>query len=78
MGINNPAFGVAIVLTFIEILDAGSLRRQVGKHAVAINKLSVQEKGSTSFLRERIGHTRPEILAGILTGAVVAYLVNCL
>ena len=78
MGINNPAFGVAIVLTFIEILDAGSLRRQVGKHAAAINKLSAQEKGSTSFLRERVGHTRFEILAGVFTGAAVAYFVNCL
>ena len=76
-GLNSPAFGVAIALAFIVILDASSLRRQVGKHAVVINKLSAQEKGSPSFLRERMGHTRPEILAGIFTGAVVAYLVNC-
>jgi acid phosphatase family membrane protein YuiD len=77
-GFNSPAFGVAIALAFIVILDASSLRRQVGKHAAAINKLSAQEKGSTSFLRERMGHTRFEILAGVFTGAAVAYFVNCL
>ena len=74
-GVNNPAFGVAIALAFIVILDASSLRKQVGKHAVAINKLNSIANDSQSFLRERIGHTRIEILAGVLTGAAVAYLV---
>lgn len=76
-GINNPAFGVAIALAFIVILDASSLRRQVGKHAVAINKLNAIVNDSQSSLRERMGHTRIEILAGIVTGSVVAYLVFC-
>jgi len=75
-GINSPAFGVAIALAFIVILDASSLRRQVGKHAVAINKLNSQDGGSLLFLRERIGHTLPEIFAGIITGVLVAFLVN--
>ena len=39
-GIGHPAFGVAITLAFIVMLDANSLRRQVGKHAEAINKLA--------------------------------------
>ena len=76
-GVNSPAFGVAIALAFIVILDATSLRRQVGKHAVAINKLNSLTSGAPLFLRERIGHTRVEILAGMVTGSVVAYLVYC-
>lgn len=76
-GISSPAFGVAIALAFIVILDATSLRRQVGKHAAAINQLNSLDKDNRLSLRERMGHTRPEILAGMLTGAVVAYLVNC-
>lgn len=70
-GINHPAFGVAVVVAFIVMLDANSLRRQVGKHAVEINKLSQ----SDNALRERMGHTKFEILGGVFTGFVVAYLL---
>jgi len=74
-GINSAAFGVAIALAFIVILDAASLRGQVGKHAAAINQLNSQVKVNQLTLRERMGHTRLEILAGVLTGSAVAYLV---
>lgn len=76
-GVNSPAFGVAIALAFIVILDASSLRRQVGKHAIAINKLNSLTSELPLFLRERMGHTHVEIFAGIITGSAVAYLVYC-
>ena len=76
-GIASPAFGIAIALAFIVILDASSLRKQVGKQAVAINKLNAIVNDSQSSLRERMGHTRIEILAGIVTGSAVAYLIFC-
>jgi acid phosphatase family membrane protein YuiD len=53
-GINTPAFGVAIALAFIVILDASSLRRQVGKHAAAINKLNVLVPQSMIAIRIEI------------------------
>jgi acid phosphatase family membrane protein YuiD len=56
-------------------LDASSLRRQVGKHAAMINKLTIESKDRTP-LRERMGHTRIEIIAGILVGIAVAAAVN--
>lgn len=74
-GVGHPAFGVAITLAFIVILDASSLRRQVGKHAVAINKLT-SDSSDHQVLRERIGHTRLEITAGVAVGIVVAAAVN--
>jgi len=75
-GINTPAFGVAIALVFIVILDANSLRRQVGKHAAAINQLtSVTKINFANKLRERMGHTRIEIFSGVLIGVLVSYLV---
>lgn len=76
-GIGHPAFGVAITLAFIVMLDANSLRRQVGKHAVVINKLAA---GATdhSALRERMGHTHVEIAAGIGVGMTVAAAVNAM
>jgi hypothetical protein len=70
-GIGHPAFGVAVTLAFIVLLDANSLRRQVGKHAAAINRLDAQ-----AGLRERMGHSRAEIAAGLVTGAVVAGAVQ--
>lgn len=76
-GINTPVFGVAIALAFIVILDAISLRKHVGKHAEIINQLNSLTKNSPSILRERMGHTRIEILAGIITGSAVAYSIFC-
>jgi acid phosphatase family membrane protein YuiD len=74
-GIEHPVFGVAITLAFIVMLDANSLRRQVGKHAVAINKLAADESNHQT-LRERMGHSRLEIAAGIVVGIAVAAIVN--
>jgi len=74
-GIAHPAFGVAITLSFIVILDAASLRRKIGEHAVAINKM-VGEQGESGLLREKLGHSLSEIMAGIFTGALTAWAVN--
>lgn len=69
-GINTPEFGVAITLAFIVLLDANSLRNQVGKQAQAINQL--QTDSDIKPLRERMGHSRIEILAGVVVGGLVA------
>lgn len=72
-GVAHPAFGVAVTLAFIVLLDANSLRKQVGLHAQAINALSTE--GQNAPLRERMGHSRSEILAGLLAGSAAAWLV---
>ncbi|MBU4611148.1 divergent PAP2 family protein [Achromobacter sp. GG226] len=69
-GIAHPAFGVALTVAFIVMMDAASLRRQVGIHARALNRLGSRRLDG-SALRERIGHSRAEIAGGILTGAAV-------
>ena len=74
-GIGHPAFGVAVALAFIVMLDANNLRKQMGKQAEAINRLSVVlEPSSYTPLRERMGHSRVEIIAGMLVGIVVGYV----
>jgi acid phosphatase family membrane protein YuiD len=73
-GIDTPAFGVAVTLAFIVMLDANSLRRQVGKQAAAINRLNQNEEQPE--LRERMGHTRTEIIAGILLGTLVGFICS--
>lgn len=76
-GIGHPAFGAALTLAFIVMLDANSLRRQVGQHAVAINKLAAG-RSDHQALRERVGHTRLEIASGIAVGIVVAYATHAI
>ena len=73
-GIGSPAFGVALTLAFIVILDSSSLRKQVGRQAKAINALT-EASSVAPRLRERMGHTPVEIGAGILVGIVVARAV---
>ncbi len=76
-GIGHPAFGVAVTLAFIVMMDANSLRRQVGRQAEAINRLSAATSlGDIPPLRERMGHTKIEMLAGVLVGISVALLVQ--
>ncbi len=73
-GIAHPAFGLAVAFTFIVILDANSLRGQIGKQATVINRLN--QESSAKPLRERIGHSRAEIIAGLVFGVLVAVAVD--
>lgn len=79
-GIGHPAFGVAVTLCFIVIIDANSLRQHVGKQAAAINRLAEGEgaPGPHSWLRERMGHTKIEIAGGLCTGIAIGHLVHAL
>jgi uncharacterized protein len=71
-GIGHPAFGVAVTLAFIVMIDANSLRQHVGRQAAAINRIAVG-KDPMPVLRERMGHTLVEICGGIVTGMLVGY-----
>lgn len=73
VGWGHPAIAVAIGLAFIVLLDANSLRKQVGLHAVEINK--VNSLNAETGLRERIGHTKVELAAGVVVGLFVSYAV---
>jgi acid phosphatase family membrane protein YuiD len=73
-GMDHPAFGVAVTLAFIVMIDANSLRQHVGRHAGAINRLAGDSAGHT-HLRERMGHTLVEIGGGICTGVAMGFLL---
>ena len=74
-GIQDPAFAVAMGLAFIVILDAKTLRGQVGQHAMRINQLA-QKDSEEKVLRERMGHSLVEITVGVLVGALSAALLS--
>ncbi len=73
-GVESPALGVAIALSFIVILDASSLRMKVGEHAKRLNTLTPDEP----TLREKMGHTPIEIFGGIITGLLTALAISYL
>ena len=76
-GIQHPAFGVAITLAFIVLLDANSLRKQIGLQAKVVNQLTQASPLTPKVpLRERIGHTKLELAAGSVVGVFVAYAVS--
>ena len=71
-GIESASFGVALTLVLIVTMDANSLRKKVEQHAIEINKIKNYQH---PILRERIGHSKLEILSGILLGTVIGYIV---
>ena len=78
-GFNTPLFALALTLAAIVIYDATGIRRQAGIHAEFINRIirdMVKGKRSQEKqLREVLGHTPMEALAGTLLGIGVAQLV---
>lgn len=70
-GLDSAAFGVAVTLAYIVMMDANGLRQKIAKHAVAINQIE-----PSAQLRERMGHTKAEIVAGALLGIVIGYLIH--
>jgi uncharacterized protein len=76
-GMDDPAFGVAVTLAFIVMIDANSLRQHVGRQAAAINRLAGSASGHRQ-LRERMGHTLVEIGGGICTGIGMGFAIHTL
>jgi len=74
-GINTPAFGVALTLAYIVMMDANGLRKKVEAQAIEINKL---KNYTAPVLRERVGHSKIEILAGLLLGIILGGLISSL
>lgn len=72
-GVNTPAFGVAVTLAFIVMMDANGLRRTIEKHAKAINQLNTTPQ-TLPLLRERVGHSKAEIFAGIIVGFICSFI----
>lgn len=79
VGFASPLFALALTLAAIVIYDATGIRRQAGKHAEYINRIIRDRlKGVASRdhqLREMLGHTPLEALAGTVLGVAVAQAI---
>ena len=76
-GINSAAFAVAVFFAIIVMNDATGVRQTVGTQSGILNRmLDELFKGRPAFeqrLKEFIGHTRLEIIAGGLLGILLAW-----
>jgi len=83
VGWDSPMFALALAIAGIVVYDATGVRRQAGLHAERINQivrellhLKKLEDDQVSYLREIIGHTPGEAVAGVFFGIVIALAVQ--
>jgi len=69
----SPTFFVSLVFSMIIISDAFRLRRNVGLQAEQLNILLKKSKQKTVDVVH--GHTFAQVIAGILLGIIVSYLM---
>ena len=78
-GFNTPAFAIAFTLMIVVLYDAAGIRRQAGLQAVKINQLINEffagEPISQDQLKEVLGHTPREVMAGAGFGLVFTLLI---
>lgn len=81
-GFDAPYAMIAVGLGLIVLVDAATLRREVGEHAKLINRIvshlnsaSEEDRIEARRLEERLGHRRREVVAGVAWGCLVAFTV---
>ena len=82
-GFSSAIFAVAAVVAIITMHDAMGVRRETGEQAKVLNKMieqwiEVSEKNApflqNMHLKEMVGHTPLQVVAGFLVGLVVGLL----
>jgi len=82
-GFGSFQFAISAILAIIVCHDACGVRRETGKQAVLlneiselINNLSTDKLSDEVKLKVFVGHTIPQVIAGIITGAVNATVLH--
>ena len=78
-GFRTSIFALATAIAMIVIYDAAGVRRQAGIHAERINEIMKNFIESRRFpeedLKEMLGHTPFEVIAGVLLGVLISWLL---
>ncbi|MBE6933995.1 MAG: divergent PAP2 family protein [Ruminococcaceae bacterium] len=75
-GFRGVEFAISAVVAIIVCHDASGVRRQTGQQAEILNELLKSfEAGHNADLKEWVGHTPLQVLAGVLIGIGNALLV---
>ncbi len=79
MGFDSGVFALAMAITMIVIYDAAGVRRQAGMHAERINRmineLFTGQPLNEKQLKEVLGHTPRQVIAGVIFGLAIAVVV---
>ena len=81
-GTGSVEFALSAILALIVCHDAMGVRLETGKQAVIINELTkafsvlADNKLPEVKLKEFVGHTPIQVIAGILTGCIVAVFMH--
>ena len=82
-GVHSAIFAVACVVAIITMHDAMGVRHETGEQAKVLNQMiaqwiDVSEKNApflqNMHLKEMVGHTPLQVVAGVLVGAAVGFL----
>jgi len=78
-GLKSPIFGLALGMVILTCVDAAGLRRAAGLQAEVLNQIVEDlykgRKVKPPRVKETLGHTMTEVLAGAAVGFVVATLL---
>ena len=80
-GLNSAEFAISMILAIVVCHDAMGVRRETGKQAVVLNDLieAFNELSKDALpevkLKEFVGHSPVQVLAGILIGVANAFLM---
>ncbi|MFC1980121.1 divergent PAP2 family protein [Chloroflexota bacterium] len=79
-GVGSVAFGITAILAMVVMYDAAGVRQAVGRQSVILNRIvkELLDKRPRDEverdLREFIGHTQFQVIAGAAVGIFVAWL----
>jgi len=78
-GFNSPLFAVSAAFAMVTMFDAQGVRRATGYQATILNKMmdDIYWKGQIEEqkLKELVGHTPIEVLAGLIFGVTCAMVL---
>jgi len=78
-GFDSAIFAVTLIFTLIVLFDAQGVRQSAGKQAEILNKMLDdiywKKKLDNEELKELIGHTSLEVIAGAFLGIMVSLLL---
>lgn len=79
-GFSSVSFALAASFAIVVMFDAQGVRRATGRQARILNKITEdiywQGRIREDRLRELVGHTPVEVIAGFLLGVLIAFIAR--
>ncbi|GMN51646.1 hypothetical protein TIFTF001_020804 [Ficus carica] len=80
-GAGHPAFAIAVVMACVVMYDASGVRLHAGRQAELLNQIVCElppehPVSNCRPLRDSLGHTPLQVVAGGILGCVIAFLMK--